>query len=291
MGGSLPPAADRAAPALGGRERRSSVVDGGRDSNARLVPRHPSCADAGRCAPARARGGALARNPVWESAPTMKRACRQTPYSLPGMDRRAGARSPGLQPLVRPIPLRIPQRDGARRHCSFSSIPAASGRSNRCTTTAPLRRSRSLTLRSCSSFRSSRSIGVWQAAPSRFRAVRTANTPYAAGSGCFWARLVAETGDQRGSRRASRRRRGARPGGCCLGRRRRRRCESSEHEGGRRDRRRRGGHSALRPRDPARARGADDQADRRRLAAEQAPVHTARRAAAQRAGALALTPI
>ena len=43
-------------------------------------------------------------------------------------------------------------RPGSRAgRCSYSSIPAASGRSNQCAKTAPLLRSRSLTLRSCSS--------------------------------------------------------------------------------------------------------------------------------------------
>ena len=88
--------------------------------------------------------------------------------------------------------------------------------------------------------------------------------------------------DERRSRRAPRRRRGARARGGRLGRRRRRRREPGEREGRRRDRRRRRGHPALRPGVPARARAADDQADRGRLAAQQAPLHPARRAAAQR---------
>ncbi|CAA9520967.1 MAG: putative membrane protein, partial [uncultured Solirubrobacteraceae bacterium] len=92
---------------------------------------------------------------------------------------------------------------------------------------------------------------------------------------------------ERRPRRPPRRRRGPRARGRRLGRRRRRRRGTGEHEGRRRDRRRRRGHPALRPGLPARARAADDQADRGRLAEEQAALHPARRAAALGAAAVA----
>ncbi|CAA9529977.1 MAG: putative membrane protein, partial [uncultured Solirubrobacteraceae bacterium] len=92
---------------------------------------------------------------------------------------------------------------------------------------------------------------------------------------------------ERRPRRAARRRRRARPRGRGVRRRRRRRREPREREGRRRDRRRRRRHAALCPGVRGQPRAPDDQADRGRLAAQQAPLHPPRGAAAQPVPAVA----
>ena len=79
--------------------------------------------------------------------------------------------------------------------CSDSSISAASGRSNRCAKTAPLPRSRSLTLRACSSSLAGASrTGTWALASGRkrVRERKTGCSPVPVDAGMASALLLAK---------------------------------------------------------------------------------------------------